>query len=206
MICHHTPAASPPISLVLASSSPRRRELLSQLGVTFDITAANIDETTLAGDDSAATARRLASEKARVALDSLGVPPHTVVLAADTLVELDGASLGKPADSLDATRMLRRLSRRRHIVNTAVAVATAVDKVAVRVVATTVEFRTLSPAEIAWYVGTAEPLDKAGSYGLGGAGGAFVTRIDGSYSNVIGLPLSETVEMLRAAGIEVMTP
>jgi septum formation protein len=186
-----------PPRLVLASRSPRRRELLEQLGLALEVRPTDADETVLAGEAPRDYVLRVARDKARAA-------PGAVVLAADTAVVLGGEVLGKPADAGEARRMLERLSGTRHEVLTGVCVRrAAAAALAVElevVVATTVRFARLSPAAIAWYVGTGEPLDKAGAYAIQGAGGAFVLEVSGSVSNVVGLPLAETADLLRRAG------
>lgn len=182
--------------LILASSSPRRRELLSQLGVSFLVQGADIDESVQPGEPPARYVERLAREKAAaVAARS----PGALVLAADTTVVRDDEILGKPQDVADAERMLTSLAGRAHEVLTGIAVDGPAR--ASRVVRTEVRFRSLSREEIAWYARSGEPLDKAGAYALQGAAGAFITGIQGSPSNVVGLPLAETVELLRQAGL-----
>jgi len=189
-------------TLVLASASPRRLDLLRSIGLDPVVRPVDLDEAALPGETPADHVTRLAAAKADAAV-SVGHGGSTeVVLAADTIVALDGALLGKPADADAARRTLRSLSGRSHEVHTGVAVRADSGSAAV-VVTTTVQFRTLTDAEIDWYVGTGEPLDKAGSYGIQGAAGAFVSRIDGSASNVIGLPLAETTALLRTAGLTV---
>jgi nucleoside triphosphate pyrophosphatase len=180
--------------LVLASQSPRRRELLEQLGVALEVRPAHVDETVHAGEAAADYVLRVAREKSRAV-------PGDVVLGADTAVVLRGEVLGKPRDAEDARRMLQALSGTAHEVLTAVCVRrTAVRIEASAVVTSTVRFARLSPAQISWYVGTREPLDKAGAYAIQGAGGAFVVGVEGSVSNVVGLPLAETADLLRRAG------
>jgi septum formation protein len=188
------PSDSP--RLVLASGSPRRRELLQRLGLSFAVVPADIDESPRQGEDPLGYVLRLAREKAQCVAASR--PAH-VVLAADTAVVLGEEILGKPRDAVEAEAILSRLSGREHRVLTGVAVARAagVDAVAVE---TRVRVRTLRAEEIRWYVGTGEPLDKAGAYGIQGIGGAFVREISGSASNVVGLPLVETLELLASAG------
>ncbi|ATB37559.1 septum formation inhibitor Maf [Cystobacter fuscus] len=191
----HTPVGQ--TRLVLASASPRRRELLGQLGLTFEVSAADIDETPQPGEPAGAYVLRLAQEKARVvALRH----PDAWVLAADTTVALGEALLGKPRDAAEARDMLGRLSGRTHEVYTGVALAGpgAGQSTLVR---TRVTFRALSPGEIAWYAGTGEPLDKAGSYAMQGKGGFLVASVEGSPTNVIGLPLGETLELIARAGV-----
>jgi septum formation protein len=175
--------------LVLASASPRRRELLAQLGLAFDVVPAEVDETPQPGERPLALVRRLAAAKA-LAVD--GEP----VLGADTIVEVDGEILGKPTDETDARRMLRRLSARSHRVHTGVAVRCG-DRVEVQSVTTIVTFVPLLPSAIDWYLGTGEPFDKAGAYAIQGAGGVFVEAVRGSVSNVVGLPLTTVAAMLH---------
>ena len=175
-------------SVVLASGSPRRAELLRAAGIEFEVIVADIDERVHPGEAPAAYVARLAAEKARaVAGQAAGRP----VLAADTAVVVDHDILGKPIDAADARRMLRRLSGRAHQVMTGV----CVDGVT-RVETTTVEFASLSDAEIDWYVASGEPMDKAGAYAIQGLASRFVTRIAGSYSNVVGLPIAPVYAIL----------
>jgi septum formation protein len=182
--------------LVLASQSPRRRELLEQLGIPLEVRPANTDESALTGEAPRAYVARVAREKARAVAGG-------VVLAADTAVVLGDVVLGKPRDPEDARRMLRALSGTTHEVLTAVCVRTGGPEPAEheRVVATEVAFAPLSAAEVDWYVATGEPLDKAGAYAIQGAGSAFVLSVRGSVSNVVGLPLAETAALLRRAGL-----
>jgi septum formation protein len=183
--------------IVLASGSPRRTQLLTLLGIAHTVDAAHdVDETPRPGEDPEALARRLAAEKADgVAHRHPGVP----VLAADTVVVLDGEVLNKPVDAADAEAMLARLAGRDHVVVTAVALAHD-GRVDVRADRTRVWFRPLSPALIRAYVATGEPLDKAGAYGLQGYGAVLVDRIDGDCFGVIGLSLRLVVDLLDAAG------
>ncbi len=181
----------------LASASPRRRDLLWQIGVPHKATAANVDEDPLPGESAHDYVERLAVEKA-MAVRSRG--ERLPVLAADTAVVLEGAVYGKPVDRADALAMLSRLSGRVHQVLTAVALATE-RSVEVRVSATSVRFRDLTLAEREAYWQTGEPRDKAGGYAIQGFGGVFVESLSGSYSGVVGLPLAETAELLRTAGI-----
>ncbi len=189
-------------SLVLASGSPRRRELLKSAGLTFAVRAANIDETPLPGESPTSYVRRLSFEKAAAAMESPLAGRGDVVIAADTTVEVRGRILEKPVDDDDARRMLRSLSGRSHHVHTGVTVSIA-DHGARRsttiVVSTDVVFDDLTDEVIDWYVATGEADDKAGAYGIQGAAAAFVERIDGSVTNVIGLPLAETLATLRSA-------
>lgn len=179
-------------AFVLASGSPRRRQLLADLGLDFEVRPADIDETPRRGEAPDRYVLRLAHEKAAVI-------PGNLVLAADTTVDLDGEILGKPADPADAVAMLQRLSGREHLVHTGVFFAGRS-----LVCTTKVTFRRLPWSEIEWYVATGEPLDKAGAYGMQGRAASMVASLDGSGTNVIGLPLAETVKLLRAAGIVVM--
>jgi septum formation protein len=182
--------------LVLASNSPRRRELLAGVGFDFEVRPADIDESPLADEAPTDYVRRLSTAKAS---DVAG--PGEIVIAADTTVEVDGAILEKPIDDDDARRMLRLLSGRTHHAHTAVTVAGEVGPNTI-VVTTAVSFVPLTDEVIDWYVTTGEANDKAGAYGIQGAAGAFVERIDGSVTNVIGLPLAETLALLRAAATE----
>jgi len=171
------------MALILASGSPRRLTLLSELGLTPTVRPADIDETPEPGEAAADYVERLAIEKGA----AITAQPEDVVISADTIVVLDGELLGKPIDNADAAAMLRRLSGRTHQVMTGVAVRRGEARNSF-VETTTVHFATLTEADITWYVGTGEPTDKAGAYGMQGRGGAFVVSIDGSYDNVIGLP------------------
>jgi septum formation protein len=193
-------ATSP--SLVLASASPRRIELLARLGVEVTVRPADLDETPLTGEPPHELVARLALAKAAavVAADR----HDEVVLAADTEVVQYGRPLGKPRDRADAVAMLTSLSGRTHEVVTGL----AVQRGSIRrhdVVTTRVTFRALSEAEIAWYVATGETEGKAGAYGLQGSAAALIERLDGSDTNVIGLPLAETVLLLREVGLDLLT-
>lgn len=181
------------ISLYLASGSPRRRELLTLLGVPFDIILTHTEEQRQPGESAESYVRRLAQDKARagVALSAEDRP----VLGADTIVVLNGRVLEKPHDAAHAAEMLSLLSGRQHQVITAVAIADRQDMMCQQVV-TDVTFRTLSQQDIADYIATGEPMDKAGAYGIQGKGGCFVRTITGSYHAVMGLPLVETHELL----------
>jgi septum formation protein len=193
------------VRLVLASGSPRRRELLALLGVPFDVIPVDLDESARPGESPHDLVRRLAIDKAgSVAVSDLDVIDviDVVVLAADTTVEVAGEILGKPVDADDARRMLRSLSARTHQVHTAVAVRRGV-RTEHDIVTTFVTMSPMTEASIEWYVATGEPFDKAGAYAIQGAGGAFVTAIEGSASNVVGLPLTTVVELLRCQGVGV---
>ena len=180
------------VSLYLASGSPRRQELLTQLGVTFEKVVPGIEEVRRPHEDAQHYVARLAREKAQagVALASEDLP----VLGADTIVILNGEVLEKPRDEAHAAAMLRKLSGNTHQVMTAVALADSQQTLDCLVV-TDVTFRTLSDDDIAAYVASGEPLDKAGAYGIQGLGGCFVRKINGSYHAVVGLPLVETYEL-----------
>jgi septum formation protein len=187
-------------ALILASASPRRRELLAQAGFSFSVRAADIDETPLPGEAAAAYVERLAREKAQAvcALSGAADSP-AIVLAADTSVVLaDGAILGKPVDETDAARMLGLLSGATHSVMTGVAaVSTAAPECIVSTVETTrVTFNAIPPAEIAAYIGGGEPRDKAGAYAIQGFAARWIPRIEGDYFNVVGLPIARTVALL----------
>lgn len=183
-------SASP---FTLASASPRRRELLEQLGFRPRIRPADTDESPIAGEPPRAYVLRVARDKAR-AIDG------DVVLAADTAVVLGVEILGKPRDPEDARRMLRALAGVPHEVLTGVCVRRG-DEEHTAVVAAQVELDPLTDEQIHWYVGTGEPLDKAGAYAIQGIAGAFVRTLHGSVSNVVGLPLAETLELLRRVGV-----
>ena len=186
--------------IYLASGSPRRRELLQQIGVTFQVLGADLDETALPGEAPVAYVSRLAQAKATLgwerSRDSGGVP----VLAADTAVVLDARILGKPADMNDAIAMLLQLSGRAHQVLTAVALRTAAG-LQVKVSHSTVTFRTIDSSEARAYWETGEPCDKAGAYAIQGYAAVFISDLKGSYSGVMGLPLFETAALLEAAGV-----
>ncbi|MBB3104702.1 Maf family protein [Azomonas macrocytogenes] len=181
-------------TLYLASASPRRAELLTQIGVSFVVHATDIDESALPGETPECYVERLAKTKAMVALTEID-DEQACVLGSDTTVVLDGRILGKPVDAADARAMLSALSGREHQILTAVAVADQ-QRCTVQVVGTRVWFCPLSQAEIEAYWATGEPCDKAGAYGIQGFGAVLVSRIEGSYSAVVGLPLHETAALL----------
>ena len=187
----------PAARLVLASGSPRRRALLAATGVAFTARSPDVDETPRGGEDPRTYVERLAREKAETVARPLA--PGDVVLAADTTVWLAPALLGKPADAADARRMLRTLSGRTHEVHTGVAVV-AGGGVTSSVATTRVVFADLDEVDVEWYVGTGEPLDKAGAYAVQGSGNLFVRAIEGSPSNVVGLPLDVVAGLLDRAG------
>jgi septum formation protein len=185
------------MSLILASASPRRRDLLREAGYTFDIDPAHVDESEAAGEAPRAYVLRVAALKARAV--AARHPRHTV-LAADTTVVVDAVMLAKPADDDDARRMLRLLSGRAHVVLTGVVVRAAGGEWS-EVAESRVRFRSLTPDEIDWYVATGEPHDKAGAYAVQGLAARFVDAVDGPYSNVVGLPMGAVGELLAAAGV-----
>jgi septum formation protein len=195
--------------LVLASASPRRRELLSQAGFSFKVHPAHISEDPFEGEDPLAYVTRLAREKAQAVFDELTNSPAQVrqddksplaVLGADTTVTLDNQILGKPEDPADAARMLRLLSGRTHRVITGVALVTAVAA-EVAAESTEVTFLALSDQEIAAYVATAEPMDKAGAYAIQGRAARWIPRIEGCYFNVVGLPLALVSKLLESRSL-----
>jgi septum formation protein len=192
-------------TLYLASGSPRRRELLSQIGVPYRLHSLPIDETVLPDEAPLAYVERLARTKAQIALASLGADADAVVLGADTSVVLDGCILGKPVDREDGLAMLRALSGRSHQVLTAVALVSP-GRTLCRVVSSEVSFRPLTEAELAAYWASGEPRDKAGGYAIQGLAGVFVRQLHGSYSAVVGLPLCETAELLGQFGIACWQP
>jgi septum formation protein len=187
------------VRIVLASGSPRRREFLSGLELMFDVHPADIDETPILGETPGIYVARLCSAKAAHVASEFGAR-GTVVIAADTTVTFDGKILEKPVDDTDGVRMLRALSGRTH--QTLTGIAVCVDGITKhQVVTTEVEFAELSDADIHWYVGTGEGRDKAGGYGLQGKAAVFIRRLNGSVSNVIGLPLTELVDLLGEFGL-----
>jgi nucleoside triphosphate pyrophosphatase len=188
------PITDHPIRLVLASSSPRRAEILTSLGVPFEVDAAHIDESPLPSEGPEATAVRLAGAKAAAVAVRR---PDASILAADTLVVLGDAVLGKPADDGEAARMLARLSDREHRVVTGVCLRTASGPGVTLTDWSRVRFARLSEEEILWYVSTGEPRDKAGAYAVQGLGARFVTSIEGSFTNVMGLPAHAVYRLLR---------
>ena len=184
------------MKLVLASRSPRRAELLKHAGFDFEVRASGIDETLRPGEDPEAHVKRLAWEKAQAARGS----PDEMILAADTVVLIDREVLGKPVNAADAERMLNLLSGRKHLVLTAVCLKCNAQ-VKQEVAATQVWFAALTPDEIQSYVATGEPMDKAGAYAIQGLASRFVERIDGSYSNVVGLPVAVVYRLLGRANV-----
>lgn len=211
------PASEQQFELILASASPRRRELLAQAGYRFSVESADIDESLHAGEGADAYVRRLATEKAEAVLrrssgrkdESVvkaagsgvvhaSAHPRVLVLGADTTVVIDGEILGKPTDAADARRMLERLSGRTHEVLTGVALASRAGLESC-VERTLVTFSEIADAELAPYCATREPLDKAGAYGIQGYAARWIPRIDGCYFNVMGLPIARVVRMIEEA-------
>ena len=184
--------------LILASGSPRRRQLLELIGVSFAVLPADVDETPLAGEDPVAYASRAARDKA---LEVAASHPGRLVLGADTVVEVDQKILGKPASADDAATMLRRLSGRSHVVHTALALVT--DSTADEVVdSARVQLVDLTDEMIRWYVATGEPMDKAGAYAIQGLGGLLVAGVEGSPHTVVGLPVHRLPELFAAHGLD----
>jgi septum formation protein len=179
--------------LILASASPRRAEILASLAIPFEVDPADVDETPLDGEDPAATAARLASAKAAAVAARR---PGALILAADTLVVLEDRTLGKPADDAEAARMLALLSGREHRVVTGVCLSRGAEGPRTEIAWSSVRFSPLSAEEIAWYVATGEPRDKAGAYAVQGLGARFIERIEGSFTNVMGLPARAVYRLL----------
>jgi septum formation protein len=182
--------------LILASASPRRQELLREAGIQFEVFPAHIPEDQKPGEEAVDYAMRLAEEKARTV--AVRFPQH-FVLGADTIVVLNGEVLGKPVDRQDAARILRKLSGHAHLVTTAVSLVRP-GHVSTRTCTSKVFFRRLEEGEIQQYIAGEEPMDKAGAYAIQGGAAPWVVRLEGDYSNVVGLPVSLVTEMLRASG------
>ena len=187
------------VPVVLASGSPRRRELLDQLGIVFSVRAADIDESVLEGEDPVTYVARLSREKAA----AVPVDTGTLVIAADTTVDVDGTILGKPADPAEARSMLAAMSGRRHHVHTGVTLRLD-GRAATEVTTTAVDVVAIDEATAAWYVATGEPFDKAGGYAIQGAGGVLVAAVTGSVSNVVGLPLATVRSLAARLGIDLL--
>ena len=187
--------------ILLASASPRRSELLRQVGIAHEVRPVDVDEAIAAGEAPVEYVLRLAETKARVLWRRLPKDQRRPVLAADTTVALEGEVFGKPADFAEAAAMLARLSGRTHQVHTAVAVVHAGGETS-RINSSSVSLREITPAEIDWYWRTGEPVDKAGAYAVQGRAAVFIRHLSGSYSGVMGLPLFETWELLsRVPGL-----
>lgn len=183
--------------LILASASPRRAELLKAAGFEFEVRVTNVDESPRAGESPREYVLRVARDKASAAQcpDEAGRDDRRVILAADTTVVVDGEILGKPIDDDDSRRMLSRLSGRAHEVLTGLSIRSGTDERSA-VESTAVWFKPLTDQEIAWYVASGEGRDKAGAYAIQGLGSRFIPRIDGSYSNVVGLPVATVQQLL----------
>lgn len=201
------PLPRPLPRLVLASASPRRRELLGGLGLDFEVRPVDLDETPRPGEEPRPYVLRLAREKA-----AARSAPGELVLAADTVVVLDGELLGKPRDEEDARRMLAKIAGREHTVFTGIALEEPGDRAdggrrgrqAAAIEESRVRMAPLSAVEIAWYVGTGEPLDKAGSYAVQGLGALIVEAVSGNYTNVVGLPLPATRRLFAELGYDLL--
>lgn len=187
------------MEIVLASGSPRRRELLEQLGLTFTIAVPDIDESTRSGEAPAPYVHRLAIEKAH----AVSAADDQLVIAADTTVDLGGRILGKPADRAEAMAMLRDLSARTHRVHTGVALRLG-ERTVSEVTTSLVTFVPLDAATIEWYLATGEPFDKAGGYAVQGAGAVLVQRVRGSVSSIIGLPLHTVHRLAGELGVSLL--
>jgi septum formation protein len=211
-ITHHHEMSINDKRIYLASRSPRRRDLLKQIGVQFDLLllredlrrGVDVDETSLAGESPGDYVLRIARVKAEMAVRQIAYRglPQKPVLAADTTVVCGGQVVGKPDDTAHAARILRALSGREHQVLAAVAVALR-ERIETQISISSVWFREISEADIRRYCASGEPLDKAGAYAIQGRAGAFVTRIEGSYSGIMGLPLAETTELLQKFNVPV---
>jgi septum formation protein len=189
--------------LILASGSPRRRELLTAAGIPFTATSADLPEIQRPGESPRAFALRMAEEKARaVAVDH----PGEDILGADTIVVVEGEVLGKPQDAADAARMLRRLSGREHEVITGVCLIRAGSSARTEAVTTVVRFVDLTEREITDYISSGEPMDKAGAYAIQGLASKWIPEIRGEYANVVGLPVATVWKMLREAGVDPAKP
>ena len=188
------------MQLYLASKSPRRRELLAQLGLVFECIEGSVDESVLDGETPQDYVLRLAKAKAVSGQDNLVVPSQIPILGSDTSVVIDNQILGKPQDEQEAVAMLARLSGNSHMVYTAVAIKHNRDMKSV-CCATKVFFAAMTASQINSYIATGEPMDKAGAYGIQGLGGRYIKKIEGSYTSVVGLPLYETSMLLTECGV-----
>lgn len=187
--------------LVLASASPRRKALLQQLGVEFEVQPVDMDESLQPGEGVLEHVQRLAIEKARLGFSQVALAANDLaVLAADTVVEVDGEVLGKPENYGQAAAFLARLSGKKHKVHTAIAIVTA-DRELTALSSSEVEFAQLTASQINAYIETGEPMDKAGAYAIQGLAARFVVNLNGSYSGVMGLPIYETANLLAACGV-----
>lgn len=190
--------------IYLASNSPRRRELLDQIGVTHRVLRVEVDESARPGESASALVQRLALTKAHAGRENLPSGDGRPVLGADTVVVCDGRILGKPRDRNDALAMFTALSGRRHEVLSAVALVDHSQRERVLLSRTEVRFRDIAPAEAEAYWASGEPADKAGAYAIQGLAAVFIAEIDGSYSGVMGLPLFETAQLLNEFGIGIL--
>ena len=196
------PTPEEKVKIILASNSPRRKELLEQIGITdFKVSAPNVDESVESGLSPAEIVEELSLRKARAAAKKAG--PSDLIIAADTVVALDGAVLGKPRSEADAFAMLSSLSGREHHVYTGVTVLQG-DKAVTEHEETAVTFRELPPEEIRGYIATGEPMDKAGAYGIQGVGALLVSGIRGDYCNVVGLPVYRLGRILAQFGVDLL--
>jgi len=192
------------LKLVLASASPRRRELLSSIGLVFEVVPSTIEERRREAEEPASYVLRLSREKAE---EVAARRPEAWVIGADTTVFIADKILEKPSDEADAARMLQTISGREHTVFTGITLlGPAASHRESRVVSTQVTMIALTDEEIVWYVGTGEPMDKAGAYAVQGVGAMFISSITGNYTNVVGLPLSVLFDMMRRAGIDPLRP
>ena len=192
------------MNIILASGSPRRAELLKKIGLDFSVKPANADESYEEGMPAEQVVYELSARKAEAAFDEALPVDDTLIIAADTVVELDGMILGKPKDEADAVSMLSSLSGKAHRVHTGVTLYSYTDRkinVDTFVVTTTVHFANMSAEDIKKYVATGEPMDKAGAYGIQGRGELFISSVEGSYSNVVGLPMQRLYSALKELGV-----
>lgn len=187
--------------IILASASPRRRELLAQIGICARVQGVDIDERPKPAETVVEYVQRLAMDKACRGFDIIKNPQKLPVLGSDTIVEIDGCLLGKPADRQHARQMLQQLSGRQHTVHTAIAIVTEDDRIC-DLSSSRVSFKTLQSQEIERYLHTGEADDKAGSYAIQGIAAQFIERLDGSFSGVMGLPLYETARLLECCGVK----
>ena len=185
--------------IILASASPRRKQLLSSVGLKFKTVPAHVDENYLNGETPNQHVRRLAQRKAKIIAEKY---PDAWVLGADTIVVIDGHILGKPENKTQAKKMLQKLSGRTHKVYTAFTITRAASSITkTRVIQSAVSFKNISPDEIKWYISSKEPYDKAGGYAAQEKGASFIKSVRGSYTNVIGLPLCEVLEEFKTLGV-----
>lgn len=185
--------------IILASASPRRKQLLSSVGLKFKTIPAHVNENYLRGETPKQHVRRLAQSKAKIVSEKY---PDTWVLGADTIVVIDGQILGKPENKAQAKKMLQKLSGRTHKVYTAFTITRAASSISrTRVIQSAVSFKNISPDEIKWYISSKEPYDKAGGYAAQEKGASFIKSVRGSYTNVIGLPLCEVLDEFKTLGV-----